>query len=108
MSGEFSFKFTIINNFKVNIGRKINQHNEVVFLWNRTLVVFLDRLSCTTVDFIRSEGELCSISVCKRPVLKCSGGSLAKRPHLENRIETYPGVRKSAGGSCEMMMMLQM
>ena len=32
--------------------------NEVVFLWNRTLVAFVDKLSSTTVDFIRSEGEL--------------------------------------------------
>ena len=31
---------------------------EVVFLWNRTLVAFVDKLSSTTVDFIRSEGEL--------------------------------------------------
>ena len=30
----------------------------VVFLWNRTLVVVVDKLSSTTVDFIRSEGEL--------------------------------------------------
>ena len=28
-----------------------------------------------------------------------SGSSLAKRPHLESRIETYPGGKKSAGGS---------
>ena len=32
--------------------------NEVVFLWNRTLVAFVDKLSSTTADFIRSEGEL--------------------------------------------------
>ena len=32
--------------------------NEIVFLWNRTLVAFVDKLSSTTVDFIRSEGEL--------------------------------------------------
>ena len=28
-----------------------------------------------------------------------SGASLAKRPHLEGRIETHPGGKKSAGGS---------
>ena len=36
-------------------------HNEVMkwfFVWNRTLVAFVDKLSSTTVDFIRSEGEL--------------------------------------------------
>ena len=32
--------------------------NKVVFLWNRTLVALVDKLSSTTVDFIRSEGEL--------------------------------------------------
>ena len=37
--------------------------NEVVFLWNRTLVVVVNKLSSTTVDFIRSEGteKLCLI-----------------------------------------------
>ena len=32
--------------------------NTVVSLWNRTLVAFVDKLSSTTVNFIRSEGEL--------------------------------------------------
>ena len=31
---------------------------EVVFLWDRALVAFVDKLSSTTVEFIRSEGEL--------------------------------------------------
>ena len=30
----------------------------VGFLWNRTVVVVVDKLSSTTVDFIRSEREL--------------------------------------------------
>ena len=34
------------------------QSSKVVFLWNRTVVAFVDKLSSTTVDFIRSEGEL--------------------------------------------------
>ena len=34
-----------------------------------------------------------------RPVSQSSGSSLAKRPHLEIRTETYLGSRKSAGGS---------
>ena len=32
--------------------------SKVVFLWNRTLLAFVDKLSSTTVDFIRSEGEM--------------------------------------------------
>ena len=35
----------------------------------------------------------------KRPVLELSGASLAKRPHLESRIETHQGGKKSAVGS---------
>ena len=31
---------------------------QVGFLWNRTVVVVKDKLSSTTVDFIRSEREL--------------------------------------------------
>ena len=38
--------------------KHVVQSNKVVFLWNRTLVAFVDKLSSTTVDFIRSEGEL--------------------------------------------------
>ena len=38
--------------------RSLRRSNEVVFLWDRTLVAFVDKLSSTTVDFIRSEGEL--------------------------------------------------
>ena len=30
---------------------------------------------------------------------ECSGASLAKRPHLDSRIENCPGGKKSAGGS---------
>ena len=37
---------------------KCLRSNEEVFLWNRTLVAFVDKLSSTTVDFIRSEEEL--------------------------------------------------
>ena len=40
------------------IGHVLAQSNEVVFLWNRTLVAFVDKLSSTTVDFISSVGEL--------------------------------------------------
>ena len=51
----------------------------MVFLWNRTLVAFVDKLSSTTVDFIMSEGEL-KKSVpyigCKR-FQKVLGGSLS-------------------------------
>ena len=36
----------------------VSWSNEVVFLWNRTLVALVDKLSSITVDFIRSEGEL--------------------------------------------------
>ena len=32
--------------------------SEVVFLLNRTLVAFVEKLSSTTVDFVSSEGEL--------------------------------------------------
>ena len=32
-------------------------------------------------------------------VPKSIGASLAKKPHLESRIETHPGGKKSAGGS---------
>ena len=35
----------------------------------------------------------------KRPVSESSGASLAKRSHLESRIEACPGDRKSADGS---------
>ena len=31
---------------------------QVGFLWNRTVVVVVDKLSSTSVDFIRSEREL--------------------------------------------------
>ena len=31
---------------------------QVGFLWNRTVVVFVDKLSSTSVDFIRSDREL--------------------------------------------------
>ena len=37
---------------------KYKLQNEVVFLRNRTLVAFVDKLSSTIVGFIRSEGEL--------------------------------------------------
>ena len=32
--------------------KKQTKHNKIVFLWNRTLVAFVDKLSSTTVDFI--------------------------------------------------------
>ena len=35
------------------------------------------------------------VTVQSRPVLEFSGASLAKRPHLESRIETCPGGKKS-------------
>ena len=35
----------------------------------------------------------------KKPVLESRGAFLAKRPHLESRIETHPGGKKSAGDS---------
>ena len=38
-------------------------------------------------------------SVQKGPVLECSGASLAKRSHLESRIETHLGGKKCAGSS---------
>ena len=31
---------------------------QVDFLWNRTVVVVVDKLSSTSIDFIRSEREL--------------------------------------------------
>ena len=40
-----------------------------------------------------------NFTVLKRPVLRSSGASLAKRPHLESGTETHPGGKKSAGGS---------
>ena len=40
-----------------------SRSNEVVFLWNRPLVAFVDKLSSTTVDLIRSEGELKNCSL---------------------------------------------
>ena len=36
---------------------------EAGFLWNRTVVVVLDKLSSTAVDFIRSERELKKIAL---------------------------------------------
>ena len=35
----------------------------------------------------------------KRPVSESSAVTLVKRPHLESRIGTHPGGKKSAGGS---------
>ena len=36
-----------------------NYHlKQIGFLWNRTVVVVVDKLSSTSVDFIRSEREL--------------------------------------------------
>ena len=34
---------------------------QVGFLWNRTVVIVVDKLSSTSVDFIRSERELKSV-----------------------------------------------
>ena len=36
---------------------------QVGFLWNRTVVVVVDKLSSTSVDFIRSERELKTVLI---------------------------------------------
>ena len=52
-TGPMDLFFILLDKINLIIG-----NNKVDFLWNRTLVVFEDKLSSTTVDFIRSEGEL--------------------------------------------------
>ena len=65
------------------------QKYEVVFLWNRTLVAFVDKLSSTTVDFIRSEGELknCLIWLSKVQFLS-SPSDLIKSTVLDKSLST--------------------
>ena len=40
------------------VGNMREQLKYAAILWNRTLVLLEDKLSSTTVDFIRSEGKL--------------------------------------------------
>ena len=62
--------------------------NKVISLWNRTLVAFVDKLSSTTVDFIRSEEELknCCIWVLR--------GSKRFYEHAQNLLDVKKGVGK--------------
>ena len=61
---------------------------DVVSPWNRTLVAFADKLSSTTVDFIRSEGELKKTALYK--------GSKRFYEHAQNLLR---GVKKEGGNN---------
>ena len=56
----YRFKiFTLVSEIHENI----HLSNEVVFLWNRTLAVFVDKLSSTTVYFIMMKSTVVNESL---------------------------------------------